>query len=169
MKTNIVSTNNELSEVDNWCTEEFITKSLIKYLRQNGYKVDTETVEKSTGKTEKVLVASKYFTKEIIEIKGLWEVSKRSSLLNVFPDSTAVTQVKNSVTDSFLSSITNFAKYYSDENALIALALPNSSRYKVILDNVENYFTSNNLYFKIYMVDENGEIEERNLNTKQGQ
>src|SRR5213082_766088 len=109
MKTNIVSTNNELSEVDNWCTEDFITNSLVKHLRQNGYKVEIETVEKTTGKTETVLVASKYFTKEIIEIKGLWEVSKRSSLLNVFPDSTAVTQVKNSLTDSFLSSITNFA------------------------------------------------------------
>jgi hypothetical protein len=167
MKTNIVSTNNELSEVDNWCTEEFITNSLIKYLKVNGHKVDTEVVEKPTGKTENVLIATKYFTKEIIEIKGLWEVSKRNSLLQVYPkDTLAATQVKNSITDSFLNSITNFAQYYSDENALIALALPNSARYKAIVDNVEDYFTTNNLYFKIYLIDKDGEIEERNLNIK---
>jgi ribosomal protein S8 len=167
MKTNIVSTNNETSEVDSWCTEEFITNNLIKYLKVNGYKVDTEVVEKTTGKTENVLIATKYFTKEIIEIKGLWEVSKRNSLLQVYAkDTLAATQVKNSITESFLNSITNFAQYYSDENASIALALPNSTRYKAIVDNVEDYFTTNNLYFKIYLIDKEGEIEERNLNTK---
>jgi hypothetical protein len=88
-------------------------------------------------------------------------------LLQVYPkDTLAATQVKNSITESFLNSITNFAQYYSDENALIALALPNSARYKAIVDNVEDYFTTNNLYFKIYLIDKDGEIEERNLNIK---
>jgi len=168
MKPEIVSINNETSEIDNWSNEEFITNSITNYLRKNGYKVDTETKEKSTGRTEKVLIATKYFTKEIIEIKGLWEASKRSSLLNGFgKDSLAINQIKNSFTESFLNSITNFAKYYSDENAIIALALPNAARYKTIIENVGNYFTTNNLYFKIYLVNKDGEIEERNLNTKQ--
>jgi hypothetical protein len=64
------------------------------------------------------------------------------------------------------NSFINFGKYYSDENAVGAMALPNVDRYKATIEKVQDYFTSNNLYFKVYMVSENGDVDVINLNDK---
>jgi hypothetical protein len=37
-------------------------------------------------------------------------------------------------------------------------------RYKTIIQRVQDYFTLNNLYFKIYLVNEDGDVEVSNLN-----
>lgn len=148
------------SDVNHWYSEEFIITSLTAYLKENGYKI-----HKDNGKierTERVLVASKYFTKEIIEIKGF--PTKEGNYAGI--QKTASTQVhaKNWFSDALLNSFMNFGKYYSIENAEVAMALPNADRYKAIIEKVQDYFTVNNLHFKIYLVNEDGEIEVSNLN-----
>lgn len=149
-----------------WYSEEFICNSLIVYLKKNGYKVHEEKPKNLTGKTEKIITVSKFFTKEIIGIKGLQPATERNNLFKSF-DKDSSSQAKNWFNDSLFNSFINFGKYYSDENAVGAMALPNVERYKAIIEKVQNYFMSNNLYFKLYMVNKNGEVDVWNLNDKE--
>ena len=152
-------------ESSEWYSEEFVCNSLVAHLKKNGYKVHEEKPKSLTGKAEKIITVSKYFTKEIIGIKGLPPATDRNGLLKVL-DKDASPQVKNWFYESLFNSFINFGKYYSDENAVGAMALPNVERYKAIVDKVQDYFTSNNLYFKLYMVNENGDVDVLNLNDK---
>jgi hypothetical protein len=149
-----------------WYSEEFISNSLITYLKYNGYKIHDEK-PKSPGKTEKIITVSKFFTKEIIGIKGLQPASERNQLLKVLDKNDSSSQAKSWFYESLFNSFINFGKYYSDENAVGAMALPNVERYKATIEKVHEYFTLNDLYFKLYMISENGDVEVLNLNHKE--
>lgn len=149
-----------------WYTEEFISDSIIHFLKENGYKIHKEHTAKEANKHEKVITASKFFTKEIIGIKGFSSGNKRSSLLTVADKHAATQHSKTWFAESLFNSFVNFGKYYSDESASMAMALPNVDRYKAIISKVEDYFTLNDLSFKIYLVNEKREVEISNLNVK---
>jgi hypothetical protein len=144
-----------------WYSEEFIITSITTYLKNNGYKIHKDA-GKVSDRPEKLVIASKYFTKEIIEIKGFPSAAAPYSGLQKSAQSSS--HAKHWFSDALFSSFVNFGKYYSIENAEIAMALPNVERYKAIIEKVQDYFTVNNLYFKIYLVNEDGEVEVSNLN-----
>jgi hypothetical protein len=148
-------------EVNHWYSEEFIISSITTYLKENGYKIHKET-GKATDRPEKVVIASKYFTKEIIEIKGF--PNKAAAYAGLQKSTSTSAHARHWFSDALLSSFVNFGKYYSIENAEVAMALPNVERYKAIIEKVQDYFTINNLYFKLYLVNEDGEVEVSNLN-----
>jgi hypothetical protein len=75
-------------------------------------------------------------------------------------------QAKSWFYETLFNSLINFGKYYSDANAIVAIALPNVDRYKTIIEKVAEYFTSNNLSFKLYLVNEDGEVVVSNLNNE---
>jgi hypothetical protein len=162
MERDIQTINLAHEEVNHWYSEEFIISSISEYLKENGYKIHKET-GKPTDRPEKVVIASKYFTKEIIEIKGFPSKTTAYSGLQKVTNSSAA-HAKHWFSDALLSSFVNFGKYYSIENAEVAMALPNVERYKAIIEKVQDYFTVNNLYFKLYLVNEDGEVEVSNLN-----
>jgi hypothetical protein len=149
-----------------WYSEDFISNSLIVYLKKNGYKIHEEKASKLPGKTEKIITVSKFFTKEIIGIKGLSRAADRSSLLKIQDKNETSATAKSWFHESLFNSFINFGKYYSDENAVGAMALPDVERYQAIIEKVQEYFTSNDLHFKVYMVKENGEVEVVDLNDK---
>lgn len=149
-----------------WYTEEFIGVSIVNFLKDTGYKIHKDIAAKDNEKHEKVITASKFFTKEIIGIKGFSSGNKRSSLLAVADKHTASQHSKTWFAESLFNSFVNFGKYYSDESAVMAMALPDVERYKAIISKVEDYFTLNDLSFKIYLVSEKGEVEISNLNVK---
>ena len=153
-------------ENTDWYSEEFICSSLISYLKKNGYKIHEEKPKNIGSKPEKIITVSKFFTKEIIGIKGLQPTTERNNLLKILDKNDSSSQVKNWFYDSLFNSFINFGKYYSDENAVGAMALPNVEKYKAIIEKVQDYFTSNNLFFKLYLVDEGGEVNVWNLNEK---
>ncbi len=150
----------------NWYTEAFISTSIENYLKENGYKIHKENLSNAGDRNEKVITASKYFTKEIIGIKGLLTDQKRNALLKEADKNSWSQQAKSWFSESLFNSLVNFGKYYSDESAVVAMALPNVERYKTIIEKVADYFTSNNLSFKLYLVDQNGEVEISNLNSQ---
>jgi hypothetical protein len=149
-----------------WYTEAFIGSSIENYLKANGYKIHKESLSNASDRNEKVITASKYFTKEIIGVKGLLTDHNRNALLKVADKNSWSQQAKNWFSETLFNSLVNFGKYYSDESAVVAMALPNVDRYKTIIEKVADYFTSNNLSFKLYLVDQNGEVEISNLNSK---
>ncbi len=148
---------------NNVFSEEFISASVIKFLKGNGYKVHKEKGVNHSGKADKVITASTFFKKEIIEIKGQ-EIAYGISASGSKANNTTIAQPKFTFTEAILNSLINLGNFYRDENVIVSMAIPNISRYKAIIERVHDYFTLNDLYFKIYLVNENGEVEVFNLN-----
>lgn len=144
---------------NHWYSEEFICNSVSVFLREGGYKIQKESRSKDAERKEIILIASKFFKKEIIEIKG-FPYYNQNSLHTVIPKAT---QAKNWFTEALFNSFVNFSNF---ENAELAMALPNVGRYQAIIKNLNDYFTENDLCFRIYLVNEDGSVEVSNLNHK---
>jgi hypothetical protein len=140
--------------------------SIKAYLHANGYKIHEDDAQPAKNK-ENIIVASKYFSKEIIQVKGLPPESKRSKALKEAAGAayTSVSMI-SSFADTLFNSLTNFGEHYSNENADIAMALPKADRYVSIIERLHEYFTANGLSMKIYLVEDNGKVEVSNLNEK---
>jgi len=142
-----------------WYSEEFIYSSVVKYLKENGYKVQKESRQKDADKPGMIIIASKFFKKEIIEVKGFPHYNP-NQIHAVIPKAT---HAKSWFSEALFNSFVNFSSF---DNAEVAMALPNVSRYQAIIKNLTDYFTVNDLYFRIYLVNEDGTVEESNLNHK---
>ena len=143
-----------------WYSEDFIYDALVTYLKENGYKVQKPVVPKDGTKAEKIINASRFFKKEIIEVKGFPQYNpgnpNQASLK-------ATHHAKNWFSEAIVNSFANFGNF---EHAEIAMALPNVSRYRALVEKLHEYFTVNDLFFRIYLVNEDGSIEVSNLNEK---
>ena len=161
MESNWFSNIITLEKTSDWYFEEFIRQSVEKYLKSNGYKIHKEFSERG----DKLITASRYFRKELIEIKG-FPASYYTNDTSKAPqknDNTAH-QAKSWFFEALFNSFINFGKYYNHENVVVAMALPNVGRYKTIINRLQDYFTLNNRYFKMYLVNEDGSVEVSNLN-----
>ena len=163
METDLLSSPVVHLESREWFSEEFISDSLVKYLKDNGYKIHRDLYNKMPDKVDTIITASKFFSKEIIEVKGFpTEFYKKEA-----PKNTGQIQhAKNWFSEALLNSFVNFGKYYSNDTAVVAMALPNVDKYKAIIGKVQDYFSLNNLCFKIYLINEDGSVEISNLNVK---
>jgi isocitrate lyase len=144
---------------------DFIAGSISRYLRENGYRVEKEIVKNISGKHQQLIIASKYFQKEVIEVKG-YQNTQSVNDLNALDKPNGIYQVKQWFTEALFNSFVNFGRYYSNDNVWVSMALPDIDRSKAIIEKVKDYFTLNDLYFKIYMVNANREVEILNLNEK---
>lgn len=163
METKILPFLSGLSPRAEWYSEEYIRNCVTDYLKRNGYKIHKPASEEEG---EKTIVATKFFKKEIIEVKGYPQgYFKNANFKSSVKNSSGATQAKHWFSEALLNSLTNFGYYYSSENITLAIALPNVDRYKAIIERVNDYFTMNNLSFKIYMVNEDGIVEVSNLNS----
>jgi len=142
-----------------WHSEEFIYKSVVNFLKENGYKVAKDN-KTENDKGRKTIVASKFFKKEIIEVKGFPNYYHPLTHHFVLAKST---HAKNWFTDALFNSFVNFS---ANDNAEVAMALPNVNRYQAIISKLNEYFSINDLYFRIYLVNEDGSVEVSNLNYK---
>jgi len=145
-----------ISNTRDWYTDEFIYNSVVKYLRQNGYKVHKDA--KENDKEDLKIVATKFFKKEVIEVKGI--LHPHAPHYIVAPKSI---HAKNSVSEGLFNSFINFSLV---ENAEVAMAVPNISRYQSIIEKLHDYFTFNDLHFRIYLVNEDGSVEVSDLNQR---
>ena len=142
----------EITPVD-WYSEEFIYKSVVNFLKEKGYKVHKDNSKKGFEKTGRSITASRFFKKEVIEVKG-------------FPHyyhPAARDAVPAKSTSALFNSFVNFSM---TDNAEVAMAVPNVSRYQAIIEKLNDYFSVNDLYFRIYLVNEDGSVEVSNLNDK---
>ena len=139
----------------NWYSEAFISNSVISFLKESGYKIHRES---SSRETEKIITATKFFKKEVIEVKGFpYTPSGREAV------TAKNTHAKSWFAEALFNSFINFTVI---ENAEVAMALPNVSRYRAIIEKLYDYFSANDLYFRIYLVNEDGSVEVSNLNLK---
>jgi hypothetical protein len=143
-----------------WYSEEFIYTSVVNFLKENGYKVFKDNIKKETVKSERVITASKFFKKEMIEVKG-YPHHYYSATRNSLPAKNI--HAKSWFTEALFDSFVNFSL---SDNGEVAMALPNVSRYQAIIQKLNDYFSINDLYFRIYLVNEDGSVEVSNLNSK---
>lgn len=143
-----------------WYSEDFIYDAVISYLKENGYKVQKEAPPKDGAKQERIINASKFFRKEIIEVKGFPHYNHNNA--HHTPLKTTH-QAKNWFSEALVNSFSNFGNF---DNAEVAMALPNVSRYRAIIEKLHDYFTINDLFFRIYLVNQDGSVEVSNLNEK---
>ncbi len=158
METQVLS--NAASKTADWYCEEFIYNSVVNFLKENGYKVHKDNSQKKTEKVGKVITASKFFKKEVIEVKGFPHYYHTTVRETVPAKSTPA---KSWFTDALFNSFINFS---GSDNAEVAMAVPNVSRYQAIIKKLNDYFSINDLYFRIYLVNEDGSVEVSNLNYK---
>ena len=143
-----------------WYSEEFIYQSVVKFLKENGYKVHKDNRQKETGNPQKIITASRFFKKEVIEVKGYPQFYDPATQETVPPKST---HAKSWFTEALFNSFVNFTV---SDNVEVAMALPNVSRYQAIIKKLNHYFSLNDLYFKVYLVNEDGSVAISNLNSK---
>ena len=146
-----------------WYTTSFISSALRAYLEDHGYRILDENEEGSSNSDE-VVVASKFFGKEFIEIRGtvvsendIHEATQSSKRLKLLTDAMYW------LSDVLLSPINFFASNYSDGKNR-SLCLPDLPHYRELLEKVTDYFTTNNLNLKVYLVDVSGDVEVTYLN-----
>lgn len=144
-----------------WYTTAFITNSLRAYLEDHGYSISDEEVHNPN--CDELLVATKLFGREVIEVKGTiasnaaiaeTEGNKR---LKMFTDAMSW------LSDVLLSPISFFVRHYADEKSP-SLCLPDLDQYRDILEKVREYFTANQLNLKVYLVNEAGGVQIMHLN-----
>ena len=155
MQYSLPSTISHSSQTD-WYSEDFIYQSMVKYLKENGYKVQKDNVAKESGK---IITATKFFKKEIIEVKGYPHYHPN----HLQPVVQKPAHAKTWFTEALFNSFVNFSTF---SDAEIAMAVPNVARYQAIIKNLNDYFTVNDLFFQIYLVNEDGFVEVSNLNHK---
>ncbi len=158
MQNNLLS-NLAIKPVD-WYSEEFIYNSIVNFLKENGYKVHRDNPQKETERSGRIITASKFFKKEVIEVKGFpnhyYSLTRESLPVKS-------THAKSWFTEALFNSFINFS---INDSAEVAMALPNVGRYQAIIKKLDDYFSINDLYFKIYLVNEDGSVEVSNLNSK---
>lgn len=159
MEKVLLSSNVATKSVD-WYSEEFIHNRVVNFLKENGYKIHKDNSRKERERAGRIITASKFFKKEVIEVKGF-----RYYYISDTPETVPTRNVPcgNWFTDTLFNSFINFNTSDSTE---IAMALPNAGRYKGIIKKLNDYFFTNNLYYKIYLVNEDGSVEVSNLNSK---
>lgn len=145
-----------------WYNTRFIAHALREYLTENGYNISEEP-EEIPANCDEVIVATKLFAKEVIEIKGT--IHSEDSLKEVENNTRLklLTDAMHWLSDILLSPISFFVRHYADEKSP-SLCLPDLEQYREILEKVKEYFTTNNLHLKVYLVNESGAVHTLQLN-----
>lgn len=151
----------EINTTSDWYSEEFIYNSVTTFLKENGYKVQKENAVKEEEAGERKIVATKFFRREIIEVKGYpnYYDSNNNPVITLAKSPS----VKHWFSEALFNSFVNFSL---TENSDVAIALPNVPRYRAMIKRLNDYFTVNDLYFKIYLVNEDRSVDIVNLNEK---
>lgn len=153
--------NNHINE---WFYEGRISKCLVDYLIKNGYEIIKDNSNNINARGEDI-IASRNGFQEIIEVKGYPTTyySKGPNMGQPKPTKPKL-QAKHWFSEALLSSISNYQRQKGNKKYKLALALPLTDRYKELISKVEDFFTDNNIDFKVYFIDESGSVIIDNLN-----
>lgn len=154
----------EYNHQDDWFYEGQISKKLVDYFIKNGYTILKDNSNKISARGEDIIVDIQGH-KEIIEVKGYPTTVHTKGKDKGKPKPTnPKLQAKHWFSEALLSSIFNYQRHKDNDNFKLAMAFPLTDRYKELIGKVEDFFTDNNLNFKVYFVDKNGTVTIDNLN-----
>jgi hypothetical protein len=151
-------------QASKWYTTDFIFQGLQSFLQEQGFRVTEPDEEKPTF-LDKVVIASRLLTKEVIEIRGTLSGEAHLPDTEAHKRARMFSEAMHWLSDALLSPITFFTTHYGD-NRNRCLCLPDVEHYREILDKVKDYFTTNNLYLKVYLVSEDASVHIHQLNER---
>jgi len=151
-----------------WYTTRFITTSLKQYLKEKGFRL-SEPEEQDLPNFDNSIVSSKLLSKEVIEIRGtVSEAVEGETEELVGKNDNGFIEVIHLLLDIMLSPI-NFFNSINGNEGNRCLCLPDTDQYRRVLDKLKDYFVSNKLHLKIYLVDQNGSVDVFYLNPEKKQ
>ncbi len=151
-----------------WYYEGEISKKIVLYLIKNGYEIIKDNSNNISTKGEDIIARINGIT-EIIEVKGYPTNIYTNGTNRGKPKPTnPKLQAKHWFTDVLISCIFNYKKHKMNGNFKLAIGLPLNDRYLELIGKVEDFFYDYKIDMKIYLVNEGGEIIERNLNISEG-
>lgn len=152
----------EYNHQDDWFYEGQISKKLVAYFIKNGYTILKDNKISARGED---IIVSIQGQQEIIEVKGYPTTVHTKGKDKGKPKPTnPKLQAKHWFSEALLSSIFNYQQHKKKDNFKLALAFPLTHRYTELIGKVEDFFTDNNLNFKVYFVDDKGTVTIDNLN-----
>ncbi len=149
---------------NDWYHESQISKKLVKYFERNNYRIVKDNSENISTRGADIVVCSEneYI---VIEVKGYPTTFHTKGVKKGMPKPTnPKLQAKHWFSEAIFSSIFNYSQFKNSQNLIIALAFPLNYRYKELINKVEDYFSDNQLNFRVYFLDENGNVTLDNLN-----
>lgn len=151
---------------DDWFHESNVSRVLVNYLREQGYKITKDNTKNIAAKGIDI-IAEKDGKRELIEVKGYpsiyykdAEKQKKGEKKKTKPE----LQCAHWFDDCLSTTIKN----YRSKDEIIAMAFPACARYEKQMYMRQAYFIDNNLDIKIYFVKEDGSVVIDNMNRKLG-
>ncbi|HEV8285076.1 MAG TPA: hypothetical protein VGQ09_12250 [Chitinophagaceae bacterium] len=139
----------------NWYTTQFITNSLKQYLKEKGFRLGEP--DQFPSNFDHVIISTKLLSKEIIEIRGTVNETTETEE-PVEKNDNGFIEVMHFLLDIMLSPINLFNSMNGYEGDR-CLCLPDTGEYRKVLDKLKDYFTSNQLHLKVYLVDQSGTVD----------
>lgn len=145
-----------------WYTKSHLIQSISNYIDELGY---TAYKEENTisDKTYILLFVFGRGYKEIIEIKGHLESFLHTPRHELYLAAQSGT-IPQWFSDSLYLTLVSLSRQYKNNKLPVSICLPDLFAYREIINQAEEYFTSNNLHLFVYLVDKHGKVERRNLN-----
>lgn len=146
-----------------WYNTQFLTDSLKHYLDSRGFYLYGAD-EEQPYQPDKIIIAKKLLSKEIIEIRGTVDEATElptkgqgSKKINHFMDAVKL------ISGALLPPIRFFSSQNIDQKTH-CICLPDIEQHRWLIQKVEEYFIANRMHLKIYFVKQNGSVRAINLN-----
>jgi len=150
---------NDYNHRNDWYYEGQISRNLVLYLKDKGYEILKDNSSNPNARGEDIIAVSPQGVREVIEVKGYpTGFYTKGERLGEKNRTNPKLQAKHWFSEGILSCLVNHSKHKASGDFLLALAFPLMERYRELIRKVEDYFTDNNIPFKVYFVDENGKV-----------
>lgn len=73
-------------------------------------------------------------------------------------------QAKHWFNEVIMTTLLNYNKFRDKPNLKLAIGLPKFETYEKLVENIEGYFSDNDIDFQVFFVDENAKVQQQNLN-----
>ncbi len=149
-----------------WYYEGSISAKLVEYFKNEGNIIEKDNSQNIRTRGADIVI-SKGPYKEAIEVKGYPTTIHTQGANKGKPKSTnPKLQAKHWFSEAILSCFFNYKELKNDSQLRVSLGFPKFDRYEEIIYKVEDYFTDQDIDFKVYFVSENGTVSVTNLNRK---
>lgn len=154
----------EYDHKNDWFYEGQVSQKLVDFLKSKDF-----VIEQDNSKNIKAhgpdIVAKKEAILLVVEVKGYPTIyHTKGPFKGQAKKTKPKDQAKHWFSEVILSSIYNHRNFKDKSNVIFAIAFPLVDRYKDLMANVKVFFAGNNINFPVFFIDEQGKVEEANLN-----
>lgn len=159
---------NTTNKITDWYTSEFLSKCLGNYLNGRGFGL-REPEEQEAVHFSNALVSTRLLSKEVIEIRGaLTEIINPETEKHAEKKAAGFRRAMNFLIVIILSPVSFFTPSTADKISR-CFCLPDLEQNRKILEKVNDYFISNELRLKIYLINQDGFVDVVYLNPNKKQ